>query len=166
MPLSNQASFFAALLCIGQASGRAESKALELKWTELAPMIVSHQVELTLRDGGKVSGEAIAVRDDGLLLDVKKFSGPKSFAKGSGTAPRADITHITLRRTRGSWGRSIGTTIGVIAGLGLGGYTAAHADSGGAAVAVLVAVTSGTSVAGYYAGRSLDMRTTRIIIVP
>ena len=60
----------------------------------------------------------------------------------------------------------MGTTIGVVAGLGVGGYSAAHTDSGGAAVAVLVVVTSGIAVIGYYAGKGLDRRMTRITIVP
>ncbi len=78
----------------------------------------------------------------------------------------AAITLITLVKQRGSWGRSMGTTVGVVAGLGIGGYSAAHTDSGGAAVAVLVAVTSGVAVIGYYAGKGLDTRRTRITILP
>jgi len=149
-----------------QAMLPAASKPLELKWSELAPIVASHRVELTLSDGGIVSGEAIAVREDTLVLDVKKSSGTKQYAKGNAAIPRNAITLITLERSRGTWGRTLGTTLGVVTGLGIGGYSAAHTDSGGAAVAVLVSVTSGMAVIGYYAGRALDRRTTRITIVP
>jgi hypothetical protein len=60
-----QAAILAALLLASQTSGLAESKPLELKWGELAPMIVGHRVELTLTEGGKVKGEAVVVREDG-----------------------------------------------------------------------------------------------------
>jgi len=144
----------------------AESKPLELKWTELAPVIVSHGIELELSDGGKIRGEAIAIREDTMVVDVRKSTGTKAYAKGSATIPRGAITLITLVKTRGSWGAGIGTTVGVVAGLGIGGYSAAHTDSGGAAVAILVAVISGVAVIGYYAGKGLDTRRTRITILP
>lgn len=155
-----------ALLCLGQSTLLADSKPLELKWTELAPMIASHNIEVELSGGGKVSGEAIAVRDDTIVVDVKKVSGTSQFAKGNGAIPRGAISLIVLKRTRGTWGRSLGTTIGVITGLGAGGYGAAHTRSGGAAVAVVVAVTAGIAVGGYYVGKQLDVRKTRITIAP
>ena len=99
-------------------------------------------------------------------MDVTKASGQQLYALGNAEIPRKDIGIIKLQRTRGSWGRTLGTVIGVVAGLGGGGYAAARTDSGGAAVGVLVAVTSATAVSGYYAGRSLDRRMTLIRIVP
>ena len=144
----------------------AESKPLELKWTELAPMVVSHAVELSLSDGGTVRGEAIAIREDMLVLDVKQSSGAKAYGKGNAQIPRGAITLIKLTRNRGTWGRTLGTTVGLLAGLGAGGFTAAHTRTGGAAVATVVGVASGAAVGGYYAGRKLDRRTTRIVVVP
>jgi hypothetical protein len=144
----------------------AESKPLELKWTELSSIIASHRVELTLTGGGSVAGDAIAVREDTLVLDVKKSSGTNHYAKGNASIPRSSVTLISLQKSRGTWGRTLGTTLGVVTGLGVGGYSAAHTNSGGVAVAVLVSVTSGLAVIGYYAGRGLDRATTRIVIVP
>ena len=166
MTVNCRAWFLLAVWCSGQTTLSAASKPLELKWTELASVIASHGVELDLSDGGKVSGEAISVREDTLVLDVRKSSGTKPYSKGSAEIPRGAIRLITLQRSRGTWGRTLGTTVGVVAGLGIGGYTAAHTDSGGVAVAVLVALTSGIAVGGYYAGRGLDRSTTRITIVP
>ncbi len=166
MTVSSRAVFMLVVWGWGQPTLPAESKPLELKWTELAPMIVSHRVDLSLNDGGHLRGEAIAVREDTLVLDVRGSSGTKSYPKGSATVPRSAITLITLQGSRGSWGRTLGTTLGVLTGLGIGGYAAAHTDSGGKAVSILIAVASGVAVVGYYAGRELDRRTTRITILP
>ena len=160
------ACFLIVVLCVAQESAVAQSKPLELKWNELASMIVGHHVEVSLPGNGTVSGEAIAVRQDTLVIDVTKSSGPKAYSAGSAEIPRTDIGVIKLRRTSGSWGRTLGTVIGVVAGLGGGGYAASRTDSGGAAVGVVVAVTSAAAVGGYYAGRSLDRRVTLIRLVP
>jgi hypothetical protein len=166
MTVNCRGLFCLVVWCMGHAALSAESKPLELKWTELASMIASHRVDLALSDGGIVSGEAIAVREDTLILDVRRSSGTKQYPKGNAAIPRSTITLITLERSSGTWGRTLGTTLGVVTGLGIGGYSAAHTDSGGVAVAVLVAVTSGLTVVGYYAGKQLDRRSTRITIVP
>jgi hypothetical protein len=152
--------------CVAQQTVLAQSKPLELKWNELASMIAGHHVEILLAGSGTVRGEAVAVRQDTLVIDVTKASGPKPYASGNAEIPRKDIEMIKLQRARGSWGRTLGTVIGVVAGLGGGGYAASRTNSGGAAVGVLVAVTSATAVGGYYAGRSLDRRVTLIRIVP
>lgn len=158
--------FLLLALCFAQGIGTAQSKPLELKWNELASMITGHRVEVSLTGNAAVRGEAVAVRQDTLVIDVSKSSGPKPYAAGSAEIPRTDIGLIKLQRTHGSWGRTLGTVIGVVAGLGGGGYAASRTDSGGAAVAVLVAITSAAAVGGYYAGRSLDRRVTLIRIVP
>lgn len=154
------------VLLLGQSGAIAASKPLELKWNELAPLISGHIVQLDLSEGVTVTGEAVAIREDMLVLDVKSSSKPQTYGKGSASIPRNSITLIKLQRTRGTWGRTTGTIIGVIAGLGLGGNAAVHTDSGGAATAVLVGITAGVTVIGYYAGRALDRRSTLIKIVP
>jgi hypothetical protein len=166
MTVKYRALFLLTCLCACQTSVMAESKPLELKWTELAPMISGHRVELVLNEGTTVSGEAAAVREDTLVVDVSKSSGTKQYAKGNAAIPRNSINLIKLQRSSGGWGRTLGTVIGVVAGMGIGGYTAAHMDSAGPAIAVVVAVTSATAVAGYYAGRNLDRRVTLIRILP
>ena len=52
----------------------ASANRLDLKWNELGPMIAGHQVKLVLPSGTEIRGEAIAVRDDTMLLYVKKTS--------------------------------------------------------------------------------------------
>lgn len=166
MRLNYDTWFLLAGLCFAQTSALAQSKPLELKWNELASMIIGHHVEVSLVGNATVQGEAVAVRQDTLVIDVAKSTGPKPYSAGNAEIPRNDIGLIKLHRTRGSWGRTLGTVIGVVAGLGGGGYAAAHTDSAGAAVGVLVGVTSATAVGGYYAGRSLDRRVTLIRVVP
>ena len=166
MTVNCRVLYLLAVLCVGQATLSAKSKPLELKWTELAPMISSHVVDLTLSDGGWVSGEAIAIREDTLVLDVKKSSGTKRYAKGNAAVPRSEIKLIALQRSRGTWGRTVGTTVGVLAGISVGADAAYHTNSTGAGVAVFAAVASGIAVVGFYAGKGLDRRTTRITIVP
>jgi len=162
-----QAAILAALLFTGPIHGLAASKPLELKWGELAPLIVGNRVELALTDGVRVGGEAVVVREDALVMDVRKTSGEKSYPKGSGNIPRTLVSTIKLERTHGSWGRSIGTVIGVLTGLVLGGYVAwAATDSDGTGIPVFLGIASATAVGGYYAGRGLDKKTTMIKVVP
>ena len=152
------------LLCAGQTGGWADSKPLELKWTELAPLIQGRRVELTLAQGTKIKGEAIAVREDTLLLDVKKAS--KSYEKGNAVIPRASLSLIKVEK-KGSSGRVLGTIIGVLTGLVVGGYVAARAGNSAASVIPLfLGMASTATIGGYHAGKGLDKQTTLIRVVP
>ena len=148
-------------------NGLAQTRALEMKWNELASLVVGHGVTLILTDGTAVRGEAVAVRDDAMLVDVGTDS--KAYKKGSGSVPRNSIEFIDVQRTRGSWGRILGTGIGALGGLSLGGYVIAksqnHVSLGGA-TGILVGVGAAGIVAGYFGGRSIDRRVTHIKIVP
>jgi hypothetical protein len=73
---------------------------------------------------------------------------------------------IKLERKRGSWSRTLGTVAGVLTGLVIGGYTAAHTDSAGAGIPTFLGIASGISIAGYYTGREIDRRITLIRIPP
>jgi len=152
------------LLCWGAPSVLAESKPVEMRWNELAPLISGQRAELILNDGIKVKGEVIAVREDSILLDVS--SATKQFTKGNGNVARSSLAQINLERRRGTWGRTLGTLLGVIAGMTFGGYAAAHTDSAGVGIPVFLGVSSAISVGGYYAGKAIDRRITRIRIVP
>ena len=157
----------AVVFCLLQTSAQAESKPLELKWNELAPLISGHVVQVTLPAGETVRGEVVAVRDDSLVVDVRGSSDSKAYPHGSGSVPRSSVTLIRVERTRGSWGRSIGTTLGVITGLSVGGYAAvATSDSAGKAIPVFLLVAGAISVGGYYLGRTADRKVTIIRIAP
>ena len=153
-----------ALLCAGQQAGMGESKPLEMRWNELAPLIGGQRVEVLLNDGIKVKGEVIAVREDTILLDVS--AAAKGYPKGNGTVARSSLMQINLERRRGAWGRTLGTVLGILTGLTVGGYAAAHTDSAGAGIPTFLGISSAIGTGGYYLGKRLDRRVTKIRIVP
>ena len=155
------------LLCACHMLALAGSKPLELKWGELSPIIVGHRVHLVLPDATAIKGEAVTVREDALVVDVKGASNAKAYPKGSATIPRTSVTLIQVERRRGSWGRKLGTVVGVLSGVVLGGYVAAvTADSAGPGIATFLGIASAGTVGGYYAGRGIDKQVTLIKIVP
>src|SRR5882724_3002971 len=119
---TKRAVFLIVLLCSGQADGRAESKPLELRWTELAPVIQGRRIQLTLAQGARLDGQAVVVREDSLVMEVRKVSGSVAYGKGSATIPRETVTLIKLRGTRGSWGKNLGSVLGVLSGVVIGTY--------------------------------------------
>ena len=154
-----------ALLGWCRVSGLAESKPMELRWNELAPLIVGHRVEVVLTEGPKIKGEIISVREDGLVMDVT--SRAKGYEKGSASISRSAVNLIKVERTRGSWGRTMGTVIGVMSGVVLGAYVGAKIDAPvGAAIPVFLGTASAASLAGYFAGREIDRRATWIRVIP
>jgi hypothetical protein len=155
------------LLCACNMLASAETKPIELKWGELSQIVVGQKIQLVLPDGTALKGEAIAVREDGLVMDVKGTSNAKAYPKGSATLPRASVTLIQVERRRGSWGRNLGTVVGVISGVVLGGYVAAVAtDSAGTGIPTFLGIAAAGTVGGYYAGKSIDTQVTLIKIVP
>jgi hypothetical protein len=164
----NQPSRFVSsimLLCVVQTVCLAGPKPLEVKWSEVAPLIRSHRVELTLRDGARIKGEAVVIREDSMLLDIKKVYGKSLFRKGSAAIHRDELSLIKVQTSRGSWGRSLGTVLGVLSGLTVGLY-ASIGDSASYSIPVFLAVASTMTLGGFFAGRALDRQETLIKIVP
>jgi outer membrane lipoprotein SlyB len=107
------------------------------------------------------------VREEALVMDVRGTSNAKAYPKGSATIPRASVTLIQVERRRGSWGRKLGTVVGVLSGLVLGGYVVAKTtNSDGPAIATFLGIASAGTVGGYYVGKELDRQVTLIKIVP
>jgi hypothetical protein len=144
------------------SSEASRTGALSLRWNELAPVIQGQRVAVSLTDGRTVRGEVMAVRDDALVVDISRGSVP-----GDGTIPRASVTTIRLKRTPGGWGRHLGTVLGVLSGLVIGGWvTAETTDSAGTGIPLFLGVASAMTVGGYYAGKQLDQKETVIQVVP
>jgi hypothetical protein len=168
--MASTARFTAALLIAWLAApgiGFAQTKPLEMKWNELSPLLSGHRVTLTLTDGSSVQGEAVAIRDDGILMDVS--TAVQGYAKGSGSVPRASIVLIDLQRTKGSWGRVLGTVIGVLGGIALGVYVDARnlwSSSAGQETVTFVGIAAAGALTGYFGGKAIDRRVTHIRIVP
>ena len=153
------------LLLVGQTAGLAESKPLELKWNELAGVLGGQRLEVVLAGGKSVRGEGISVRQDSLLMDLT--SPAAGYPKGGASIPRTSIELIKLHRTRGAWGRGMGTTLGVITGLTVGGYVAGtHTNSAAAGIPLFLGITGAITTGGYYAGKAMDTKVTLIRIVP
>jgi hypothetical protein len=144
----------------------AKTNPLELKWEELTPLVVGNQVEIELRDGTTVSGEAITFRPDSVVINTKKSSGRKLMPQSSMNVPREAILRMKVEHYSGGWGRGIGKTLGVVTGLGLGGYAGAHTGSPGAAVATLLGITAASTIIGHHIGKSSDRKFVSIIVVP
>lgn len=145
----------------------ATSGALELRWNELAPVISGRTITVVAPGGATLTGEVMTVRDDALLLEIKKSSNRAAYPGPSASIPREAVTQLTLERRRGSWGRNMGTIIGVLTGVVVGGYVAGTtADSAGTGIPIFLAIASGITVGGYYVGRAADTQTTVIRVVP
>lgn len=141
-----------ALLCSSAVA--ADRKPIQLKWSELPPLIQGRQVEIKLPDGATLKGEAVVVREDDIVI-------------GNTTVPRASLTLIKLERQHGSWGRHLGTILGSLTGIVVGGYLAGTVThSAGSEIPLFLGVASAGTVGGYYLGRAVDHRTTWITVLP
>ena len=150
-----------AALAASLAQADRSVRPLELRWNELGRLAVGQRVEIPLPDGRVVKGEAVAVRDDVILVDAS------TKPKGSTSIPRSSVTQLTMMRTKGSGGRTAGTILGVIGGMYLGGAVVFHmSDSGGAAGYAFLGITTAVTMGGYHLGKQADTQTTRITIVP
>ena len=73
---------------------------LELKWTELAPLISGRIVTLTEPGGATITGGIAAIREDMLVMDVMKSSDVKAFPKGNANIPRASVNLLEVQELR------------------------------------------------------------------
>ena len=140
---------------------------IEVRWSELAPLIVGRDVTVRLADGSSVRGEILVVREDALVVARAGRTAAKAVSGSDGAIDKSLVQRITVRKTTGAWGRHLGVVIGVMTGLLVGGYvTGQVADSAGVGIPMFLTLASGITVAGYYTGRQLDTRVTVIRVVP
>jgi hypothetical protein len=155
-------------LLAAPGSSCAETKPVEARWNELAPMVDGHSVTLTLTDGMQVKGDAIAVGEDVLQLNVS--TPVKGYEKGSASVPRASVVSVDVRRARGVGGRALGTVIGTLGGMALGAWVDARNNvlkhSFGQDVGTFVGIAAGGSVGGYLVGSAIDNKVTHIRVIP
>lgn len=149
------------------AAGLGQSRPTELKWEELTRIITGQNIQLALPDGTIVKGEAVAVRDDALVVDVRETTNPAAYPKGNAVLAKSSVTLIQVNGKRGSWGRNLGTVIGVVSGMALGAYATLEGNhSAGSGLATFAGITSVGAVGGYFAGKQLDKRVTYIKVIP
>ena len=150
-----------------QPASSSAARPVELKWGELSSLIRNQKVSMVLPDATMISGEAIVVREDALVIDVKKTSNASAYHKGHTPIPRASVTLLQLERRNRKGARVIGTTVGVIGGVIGGGYVALLTadDSPGGFAATWTSLATAGSVGGYLLGKEIDSKTTYIKVV-
>ena len=157
----------AVVLGCGAFCAKAASAPAEIRWNELAGLIVGHHVVIPLAGGVVVEGDALSVRADSLMLDVTKTSAAKLYPKGQASIPRTSVTEVRLMERRGSGGRVLGTVVGAVVGLVAGAEIAVHGtNSEAAGVPTFTVSAVACTVGGYYAGRSADRRSRLLRIAP
>ncbi len=136
----------------------------EWTWSELSSL-KGRTVSMTMPSGATVSGALTAVEDENLVLQVRQSSDKKASPKGRLAVPRAQVKSLELP-SKGRGFKALGTIVGAFAGVGLGGYAAAHTNSVAAGIAVFAAVGGGVTALGYYLGAAPEHRTTIITVRP
>lgn len=152
-------------LSLGPFCANAGTAPAEIRWNELAALIVDHHVSIPIAGGAVVEGEALSVRDDSLMLDIRNTSDASRYAKGQTSIPRSFVTEIRLAERRGTGGPILGTVVGALLGMVAGAEIAVHGTrSEAAGVSTFSAIAVASTVGGYYTGRSLErhMRLSRI----
>ncbi len=153
-----------ALMLLVVGARAAAPNPLELRWNELAPLISGQVVRLTAPGGATIQGGIAAIREDVLVMDVRKTSDPKAYPKGNANIPRASVSTLEVQRLR--WGARRGMAIGNAAGP-VGFIVARHNSlSPGASVGVFGAFAGAGMVGGYFIGNALDHGNTQIRVVP
>jgi hypothetical protein len=154
-------------LLVAVFRGAAAAPPAEIRWNELAALIVGHRVSVPLPGGGIVGGEALSVRDNTLVLDVGKTSDASRYPKGQTPIPRASVTEVRLAERGGVGGRILGSAVGALIGIVGGAEIAVHGTrSEGPAVSTFTATAVACTVAGYFAGRAVDRHTRVLHIAP
>jgi len=155
-----------ATILASQSMAAAAPGPVELKWSELGPHIQGRDIKLALPDGAILMGEVEALREDALVLNVRKTSNSKTHPKGNAVLPRTSVSELSLKESPGKWGRSVGVSLGGLTGATLGGYTAVTtANSAGAGLATFLVITGAGTLTGYFLGKAADGRVKRIRVV-
>ena len=150
MNRKSSVAMLTAVLLACRSMAMAESGPIELKWRELSFHIQGRDIGLVLPDGTSLNGEVEAVREDALVLNVKSTSAAAAHPKGNAVIPRDSVSMLSVKETRGKWGRKIGVALGSITGATLGGYVAAtNANSSAAGLSTFLVITMGKCHTSY-----------------
>jgi hypothetical protein len=71
-------------------------------WDELSRLIPGMNIRIILPDTTLIRGQALDVRPDELVIDVRRTSNPRLHAKGRTGIPRSDVSAIELFLRRSS----------------------------------------------------------------
>lgn len=146
-----------------QTTKLIKQKQGQLAWSELEALVVDRRAKTTLTDGTRIEGDVLAVRPEALVMDITKTSDKKAYPKGETTIPRNLVTGLQLVKLSGP-GRAILGVVGGAGGLLLGGVIACFNPGAGVVLAWTVFVPAGAT-GGYYLGKSIDRRHSKLTIV-
>ena len=155
-------------LPLSQRGAAAQTE--ERSWTELPIFIVGREIALALPDLTYVQGKALAIRADGLDMDVKKTSDGKLHPKGKTSIPRASVSVIELRtkrRGRFPLAAKVVGGAGTLGGMILGGVLGNIGNNSGDGNPILIGMAAGAvagAVGGVLLGRQLDMEEETVFI--
>jgi hypothetical protein len=94
---------------------------LEVRWSQLQPVIEGRQISIRLTDGVTVEGKHSSPQADALSMQVTKTSDATKHPMGATNLPRSELAQLTLKRHCGWKGRTIGLiTGGAIAAVAAG----------------------------------------------
>ena len=147
-----------------QQAPTLQSKQVQITWEELSALVIDRKISITLPDGTRLQGEALAVRPDALVLDVQKTSNKNLYPKGQTEVPRPAVSEVRVIRLRGPVMRIIGGILGGIGGTFAAGALGFVTDSMAVLLPMLFLGVPLSAVAGYYAGKLADTYTTRLLI--
>jgi len=151
---------------VGMFPAAAATPPAEIRWNDLAMLIVGHRVSIPLSEG-VVEGEVLSVRDDSLVLDIGKTSNASRYPKGQTPISRAAVTEVWLAERRSTGGRILGTAVGALTGVVAGAEIAVHGThSEAAGVSAFTATAVACTLGGYFAGRSADRHVRLLRIRP
>jgi hypothetical protein len=164
----------AALLAILPAAAEAE-EVIHVTWDNLS--MVSHHTVRIFLPGAVVTGKAIGVEADALLVDVKQTNNPKAYPKGTVRVPREKLQTLAMqtkgKRYRvgftalGAWlGLGGGTAVATLAIQGCGVFSGCRNDHPVAAGFAFAGIAAAGIAGGYMAGNALDKHWTTVEIVP
>ena len=114
------------MLGLGFLRASAGTGTAEIRWNELAGLVVGRNVSVPLEGGVVVQGEALSVRDDSLMLDVTKTTGSARYPRGQVRIPRTFVTEVRVAERGGSGGRILGSVVGALTGVVAGAEIAVH----------------------------------------
>src|SRR5713226_8333385 len=127
----------------------ASPKELRLRWSELAPLVLRLKVSLVLPNGTLIEGDAVAVRRDALVINVRHTTDAKAYPKGPNEIPRSSISFLRVTEIRGTAGRLLGGMAGAFLGwdLAISAINKGKLE-GHASVAALLGITALSTAAG------------------
>ena len=149
-----------------QEGKKGEIVEVEVSETDkLNTLLERGKIEGHLKDGTVLSGEVKDLRDEWLVLNLRRTVPPNTLPKGEHTLPIRDFSRIQVTRYRGDARVKVPLILGAV-GLGLGLLASATEFAGesfnATYGAMIFSFTAAGIGSGYLVGRRLDRKSTLV----